>query len=189
MSQRNCLKIINKKLQLFSVLKLILFVFVFFVILVSAVLMTNYYNTKKLHSILTNVNITLIDQKQVASSIDSLNNIDNKKDLQVATTILQNNINNNIVQLDTSVKNINEINNYNQALMIILIFILLIQFIFLYIYLVYQSQSIAGPIHVFSKYLKELIAGKIPEVRPLRKHDQFQDLHLLFEEYVKKQKN
>lgn len=39
------------------------------------------------------------------------------------------------------------------------------------------THRIAGPVYVIGRALEELAAGKIPQIRPLRKSDEFKDVH------------
>ena len=46
----------------------------------------------------------------------------------------------------------------------------------LFIWGILLTHRVAGPMYVFSRYLGELAGGKWPNVRPLRKRDEFKDV-------------
>jgi hypothetical protein len=46
------------------------------------------------------------------------------------------------------------------------------------------THRICGPILLLQRYLTELRDGGLPRVRPLRKHDEFKELHVLLAEVV-----
>jgi signal transduction histidine kinase len=46
--------------------------------------------------------------------------------------------------------------------------------------LILKTHRISGPIYVMSNYIKEMINGKYPHPRPLRKHDELTDFYALF---------
>jgi hypothetical protein len=68
--------------------------------------------------------------------------------------------------------------------------LVLIQGIVLYFMLIRKTHQIAGPIFVISRYMREIISGKIPAVlRPLRKRDELKAFYELFGELVEYIKN
>lgn len=87
--------------------------------------------------------------------------------------------------IDT-IKNIIEINN---LFLLLILIIAVIQSIVLYFILIRKTHKISGPIYVISKYIEEIIKGKYPEVRPLRKNDEFKHLNELVKQMVDILKN
>jgi hypothetical protein len=70
--------------------------------------------------------------------------------------------------------------NYNRILIISLIVFILLQGIVLYIIMIRRTNRISGPIYVMSNYFKEIIDGKIPNPRALRKKDELTEFYQLF---------
>ncbi len=52
----------------------------------------------------------------------------------------------------------------------------------LFILLIRRTHRISGPVYVISNHMKDIIAGRHPEFRPLRKNDELQDFYALFRE-------
>ncbi|MFQ5589660.1 MAG: hypothetical protein ACE5HE_00725 [Phycisphaerae bacterium] len=48
----------------------------------------------------------------------------------------------------------------------------------------YLTHRIAGPLYVLENYLREMIAGRLPRVRELRKKDEFKELHRMLRKTV-----
>jgi len=48
--------------------------------------------------------------------------------------------------------------------------------------IVRRTHRVAGPMFVLKRYMNEIIAGEIPDIRPLRKDDEFKDV---FDTFVK----
>lgn len=78
---------------------------------------------------------------------------------------------------------------YNKILLIALLVFIIVQSIVLYFLIIRKTHRIAGPLYVMSNYMKDIINGKIPDTRPLRKSDELKEFYDLFGEMVKKLKN
>ena len=105
----------------------------------------------------------------------------------ICSTILINNnvrlrnINVNQQQLTEEIYNkntdeINKIINRNNGLITILIISYMMQILLIFYLMLKRSQRISGPIYLMSRYFDEIIEGNYPEIRPLRKNDDFQRL-------------
>ncbi len=67
----------------------------------------------------------------------------------------------------------------------ILIVLILLQAIFLYYYLINMTHRISGPIHVISSHMQDLMDGKQPDMRELRKNDELKSFYADFVEFAK----
>ncbi len=68
----------------------------------------------------------------------------------------------------------------NKILLIALFVFIIVQGIILYIMLILKTHRISGPVYVMSNYIKEMLNGKYPHPRPLRKHDELGEFYALF---------
>ena len=50
--------------------------------------------------------------------------------------------------------------------------------------LIRKTHRVSGPIYVISNFMREIIAGKRPHLRPLREHDELKDFYELFKQMV-----
>jgi hypothetical protein len=74
--------------------------------------------------------------------------------------------------------------NFNEILLISLLVFFILQGVFLYILIIRKTHRISGPIYVISNYFREILQGKYPEPRPLRKKDDLKDFYNLFIQVV-----
>ena len=90
----------------------------------------------------------------------------------------------NINTIQGNIAIINSIITYNYVLLGLIIFIILVQGIFFYYMLIRRTHRISGPIYVISNYIRDIINGKYPDLRELRKNDELKDFYGLFAEMV-----
>jgi hypothetical protein len=90
----------------------------------------------------------------------------------------------NIRTIQTNISNINNIIKYNNLVLLLIIIIVLIQSVILYAVMIRKTHKISGPIYVIKNYMKEIIDGKFPTPRPLRKDDEFQDFYEIFKKMI-----
>ncbi len=83
-----------------------------------------------------------------------------------------------------NIKSIREIIKTNNILLMILIAFILLQGFVLYVILIRKTHKIAGPIFVMRNYMQDIIDGKLPDPRPLRKNDELKDFYDHFTKMV-----
>lgn len=85
---------------------------------------------------------------------------------------------NNITEYNT------KIITYNRILLWAIILVILVQCVALYIILIRQTHRVSGPIYVISSFMKDIIAGRQPTLRPLRQKDELKEFYELFKQMV-----
>ncbi len=90
----------------------------------------------------------------------------------------------NISNIQANIETNNRIVKYNNYLLLIIVIIVLLQSVILYFVMIRKTHKISGPIFVMSQYIKQIIEGKYPTVRPLRKNDELQEFYELFSQMV-----
>ncbi len=78
----------------------------------------------------------------------------------------------------------NTIISYNKYLLVGILFIVVFECALLYIILIRQTHRVSGPIYVISTFMKDIIEGREPNLRPLRDKDELKDFYELFKEMV-----
>jgi len=73
---------------------------------------------------------------------------------------------------------------YEKLLLIAIIIIVVVETMLLYIILIRKTHRVSGPIAVMSNYMKDIIEGRKPRLRPLRNNDELQDFYELFKHMV-----
>lgn len=72
----------------------------------------------------------------------------------------------------------------NWVLLMALLVIVIAESIVLYIILIRKTHRVSGPIYVISNFMKDIIDGKKPNLRPLREKDELKDFYELFKQMV-----
>ncbi len=96
----------------------------------------------------------------------------------------------NIRDIHDNVDTINGIIKKNAVMILLIIVIVIIQGVVIYLTSLRVGNGISGPIFVISRFLRDYIDGKKPELRPLRQNDELKEFYALFSEameHVKKQ--
>lgn len=74
--------------------------------------------------------------------------------------------------------------NYNRILLLVIFLLVIIETIVLYVLLIRRTHRISGPVYVMSNYMKDIIDGKFPELRPLRDKDELKGFYSIFKEMI-----
>ena len=69
--------------------------------------------------------------------------------------------------------------------LMVLLALILVQAVFLYFYLINMTHRISGPIYVISQHMQDIIDGKKPNLRELRKNDELKSFYKKFVEFAK----
>jgi nitrogen fixation/metabolism regulation signal transduction histidine kinase len=85
-----------------------------------------------------------------------------------------------------NIETINKILFHNNMLLLVIIAVILILSIVTFFMLIRLTHRISGPVMVISGYIRQIIEGKLPRVRPLREDDELQELNELVGEMVEK---
>jgi hypothetical protein len=76
----------------------------------------------------------------------------------------------------------------NSQLLWIAIVMMIVNAILLFRYLIHSTHKAAGPIHVMNRYVRDILEGRKPEIRSLRKNDELKDFYEDFTRLVEKYK-
>ena len=95
------------------------------------------------------------------------------------------NIKTSMTFLDSFFKNLKGFFQEIKLSITILIALILIQGIFLYFYLVNMTHRISGPIYVITQHMKDLMEGRKPNLRDLRKNDELKSFYKTFVNFAK----
>ena len=77
-----------------------------------------------------------------------------------------------------------EIARNNSILLYAVLIYLIVQGIVLSFIMIRRTHRISGPIYLLSVYTRDIIEGRYPQMRPLRRLDEFTDYYDLFAEMV-----
>ncbi|MBN2040083.1 MAG: hypothetical protein JW864_08590 [Spirochaetes bacterium] len=182
-------KIIDKKFQLqttFSVIGIFFFITCLFILTIGI----NVFNdNKRVEHIIEEQESILASQEEIEKII--LGNLILKDDSDaVLDSEIREKCNKNIISMKNNMELLKKLTRRNNHIfLIVIIFIISAGFI-LYPVLIRKTHQISGPIYIMSEYIKEIINGRHPEIRPLRKKDELKSFYDLFSQlvhFIKKQ--
>jgi len=165
--------VLDKKFQLKTAFSIIGMILVVSAIVVSAISANVSMNNRRLNNIIVlynnNVEALLAFSQEAAGA----------ENLPIA----------NVSRIHAqNVETMERIITQNNALLWGIVVFILAQAVILFVALIRKTHHISGPIYVMSGYIKEIIAGKLPSPRALRKNDELKEFYALFGEMVAKLK-
>ncbi len=84
-----------------------------------------------------------------------------------------------------NIASLNETIHNNRIILAAIIAFTFIQCVFIYFIGIRMTHRISGPVYVMTNYIKDIIAGREPADRQLRKKDEMKDFFSLLKEMVK----
>ncbi len=79
---------------------------------------------------------------------------------------------------------IKKIIRINFILLFAIIGLIVVQCVITFFIMIRKTHKMSGPLFVISHHIREIIAGRLPNIRPLRHDDEFQDFYELFTKMV-----
>ena len=177
--------IIDKGFQLRHTFSIIGIVSVITAVILIAITASVVYNNNKLTENNTKITNIYEIENSIFVSLSSLP--ESVKDPVLRKALIQNTKNHdrNMETLNRIIAFNTTIIRYNKILLVAILAIILAESIALYVILIRKTHRISGPIYVISNFMKDIIAGRDPKLRPLRKGDELQEFYDLFQKMVK----
>lgn len=183
--------IIDRKFQLkttYSFMGLFFFVIALIIIMIGI----NYYSdNKKIEKIIEEQGSIMNVQSGIIDSMLQIVNSRVVDNIELAAKLREKN-NNNSALMKKNMDSLRELTQRNSIIFIIVIIFFILTGVILYPVLIRKTHKISGPIYLISEYIKEIMGGKFPELRPLRKKDELKEFYELFSRlvaFLKKQEN
>jgi predicted PurR-regulated permease PerM len=179
--------LIDKKFQLkttFRIIGIIIIAFIF-IIAVTGIISTS--NNDKIRDYIKDLNLSIKNETKtieylMQSSQQKQNPDVGAKDQEIIDYQLVNS-----ARFNTNIKQLNTILKTNQTLVIIMIITGILLGGFLFIYLLRITHRISGPIYVLTRHMQDIMDGKDPDLRELRKNDEFKEFYQQFIDFIQKQ--
>ncbi len=176
-------KLIDKKFQLHATYS---FMGIFF-ILIGIIIVTvgiNYYNdNRKIEKITEEQNNIMSAQSEVVRSVLQIIKIKDGDNADLNAKIIEKSENNSLA-MKKNIDMVKELTQRNNLIFLIIIVFLIATGFILYPVLIRKTHKISGPIYLMSRYIKEIINGNYPEIRPLRKKDELKEFYELFSKLI-----
>jgi hypothetical protein len=176
--------IIDKQYQLRTTFSIIGIVSIITTIILGAITISVVYN----NSVLRENNSKITNIYDIENSIfTSLSSIPEAvRDPNIKNAMIQNTRNH-----EKNMGTLNNITSYNTKIitrniimLLAILVIVLIESIVLYLILIRKTHRVSGPIYVISNFMKDIIEGREPKLRPLRNKDELKDFYELFKQMV-----
>jgi hypothetical protein len=176
--------IIDKKYQLRTTFSIIGIVTVIVAVILGAITFSVVYNNDVLKQ--NNVKIQNIYdiEDSIFSSLSSLPGMVKNEPLRQAMIQNARNHSMNIKTLENIISYNNTIITYNKYMLLAILLIIIAECVILYIILIRKTHRVSGPIYVISNFMKDIIEGRKPKLRPLRDKDELKEFYELFKEMV-----
>jgi hypothetical protein len=176
-------KLIDKKFQLHTTYS---FMGIFFILIgiITITVGINYYNdNKKIEKIIDEQNNIMNAQSEIIKSMLQIIKIKDVDDSDLNAKIKGKSENNNLL-MKQNIDLVKELTQRNNLIFLIIIVFLIATGFVLYPVLIRKTHKISGPIYLMSQYIKDMIKGNYPDLRPLRKKDELKEFYELFSKLV-----
>ena len=180
-------KIINKKFQLKTIFSVVTVSIVGFLIVIGLILIIFSISKsnimfKTAHDLQNSITV----QNNIVKSFLKYSKIVGDSDFGMAHEKILRDHNNSIDVIQGYIDLLKVYSERIVLLLIAVIIITLLQIIFLTIYIRRVTHRVAGPIYVMNRYLEDILKKKMPNIRNLRKNDEFADFYERFVELIEK---
>lgn len=172
--------IIDKKFQLKMTFSIIATIFIVVTIIITVLGINAVDNNRKVDKTIKKLEDVIVSNGQHLEALQNYIDIKTVQDMKLATKILTKNMNENLSIMNKHIAVLNNIIKRNYILFTVIILFFVLQTIILYFVILRKTHNISGPIFLLKNNILEMLNGKAPEIRPLRKDDEFKELYDLF---------
>lgn len=180
--------IIDRKYQLRTTFKVIGIVTVVTAVILGAITASVVYNNIKLNDNNAKIQNIYDIENSIFSMLSTVYPSADAQTKEAARASAQKH-DQNMATLEKIITYNNAIITFNKYLLVAILFILVFQCALLYIILIRQTHRVSGPIYVISNFMRDIIEGREPKLRPLRDKDELKDFYELFKEMVASVRN
>ncbi len=178
--------IVNRRFQLRTAFSVIGFILIAYTIIIAAAGIINSYNNRNLSTTVTDLSEAIEKENAIVSDLLRHVNRDRKKSDTLDKNKIQISHGETMNLIQSKISILKRILDQNRVLIMVMILMGILLGVTLFFYLVDLTHRIAGPIHVLSGYMRDIMEGKEPDFRELRKNDEFKDFYEQFIEMAEK---
>ncbi len=173
-------KIIDKKFQLKTTFSVLAVMFIITFVFVATIGVNVVNDNRKIQKILN-------EQKDIIEAQGKINNLmlENLKDNKlIANAQVKQVSDKNTALMKKNTLLLHELTYRNNNILLIMIVFLIAAGIILYPVIIRRTHRISGPIFIMSEYIREIINGQYPDLRPMRKKDELKEFYALFSQLI-----
>ena len=178
--------LINRSFQLkttFRIIGIIIIAFIF-IIALTGIIATN--NNRTVASAISDLNRSIETEKKIVehlieTSRDAWSRNGDGRDEKIIDSHLETLalMHNNVVLLRKTI-------DQNLLLVSAMIVTGILLGVFLYLYLIRLTHRISGPLYVLTRHMQDILENREPNIRELRKNDEFKEFYEQFIAFIKK---
>jgi predicted PurR-regulated permease PerM len=176
--------IIDKKFQLrltFRILGIIIIAFIL-IIAVTGIISTD--NNRQISATIKDLNRSMAkDKKTIEVLIASAGLKSNTALDRDHDRIIEEHLE-SMALMHTNMQQLHKILNQNRAILTVMIITGILLGIGLFAYLIRLTNRMSGPLYVLTQHMNDIMNGKKPNLRALRKNDEFQDFYRQFVSFI-----
>ncbi|OHD65908.1 MAG: hypothetical protein A2176_03630 [Spirochaetes bacterium RBG_13_51_14] len=177
--------IIDKKFQLKTTFRIIGIIIIAFILIIAITGIISTDNNLKITAAINDLNRSMAkDQKTIEVLIEAAGvKRDNKLDRDY-DMIIEDHLE-TMALMHTNIRHLKKILNQNRILITTMIVTGILLGVGLFVYLIRLTNRISGPLFVLTQHMHDIMNGKKPNLRELRKNDEFQDFYRQFINFIK----
>ena len=181
-------KLIDKTFQLHTTYSLMGIFFILIGIIIITVGINYYNDNKKIEKIIEEQNSIMSAQTEIINSMLQVMTIKSDNNQELKTKIREKS-GNNTLSMDKNINLLKRLTQRNSLIFLIIIIFFIATGFILYPVLIRKTHKISGPVYLMSEYIKDIMKGNYPDLRPLRKKDELKEFYHLFSRFVSFLKN
>lgn len=178
--------IIDKKFQLRTAFRIIGIIIITFIIIIAAASVILTDNNKKINSTISDLNRSMAKEKKIIESlIESAGRNADSAHYQAVSKLVETHLE-TMALIHTNIQHLNKALRQNRILVTFLIISGMVLGAFLFFYLIRLTHHISGPLYVMTQHMTDIMNGKKPDIRSLRKNDELKEFYQQFSDFIKK---
>ena len=176
--------IIDKKFQLRITFRIIGIIIIAFILVIAITGIISTDNNRQISATITDLNRSMAKDKKTievliaSAGLKSDTALDRDHDRIIEEHL------ESMALMHTNVQQLNKILNQNRILLSVMIITGVLLGLGLFVYLIRLTNRMSGPLYVLTQHMNDIMNGKKPNLRALRKNDEFQDFYRQFISFI-----
>ena len=176
-------KLIDKTFQLHTTYSLMGIFFIIIGIIIITIGINYYNDNKKIEKIIEKQNSIVNAQTEIINSTLQIMSIKSDNNSELRAKIREKSDANSL-SMNKNINVLKELTRRNSLIFLIIIIFFIATGFILYPVLIRKTHKISGPVYLMSGYMKDVMNGNYPDIRPLRKKDELKEFYSLFSRFI-----
>lgn len=172
--------IIDRQFQLRTTFRIIGIIIITFILIIAVTGIISTDNNRQISATITDLNRSIDKNKKtievlIASAALKRNTPADRDHDRIIEDHLE-----TMALMHTNVEKLKKILNLNRVLFTVMIITGILLGLGLFLYLIRLTNRMSGPLYVLKQHMNDIMGGKKPNLRELRKNDEFQEFYHQF---------